>query len=98
MLALAVAVPAGLVMILPRPWLVWAMLLWALAPVLAYLGFVAWDTATGDAGPDPVTGAALAFVLLASFVGAPWLLTCGVGLLLGLVLRGALRRRGPDSA
>lgn len=46
LVATALIVPALLIFAVPRRWLGRAMLMWALLPLIAYVGVIAWEGET----------------------------------------------------
>jgi hypothetical protein len=93
-LALALGVPALIALVAPLRWRLWAVGLWALAPLLILLGLAASEIASGKASVADLDKLVFGLLLIASVGLLPWLATCAVGFGLGALLRG----RAPKAA
>ncbi|MBB5686507.1 hypothetical protein [Sphingobium boeckii] len=94
----ALIAPAVLVVILPRRWLVRAMLFWLVLPLIVYCGIVIWETITRPPVPNLFENMAFGFMLVATIGGIPWLIASVIGFGLGFLLRRVVRpgdRAGP---
>jgi len=87
-LALAIGAPALIAFFAPRRWRLWAVGLWAVAPLLILLAMAASEIVSGKASPADLDKLVYGLLLIGSFVALPWLMACGVGFALGAVLRG----------
>ena len=87
-LVLAVGVPMLIGRFAPRRWRLWAVGLWALSPLLVGLAMAASEMASGKASPADLDKLIFGLMLIGSMVLLPWLVTCGVGFGLGVMLRG----------
>jgi hypothetical protein len=91
-LALAIGVPALIARFAPRRWRLWAVGLWAVAPVLIALALAGSEIASGEASPADLDKLIYGLLLIGSFLLLPWLIACAAGFALGAMLRG---RAGP---
>ncbi|MGE4073103.1 MAG: hypothetical protein AB7E72_18195 [Lysobacterales bacterium] len=90
-LAVLVAIPALLVLGLPRARLWLGMVLWVLSPVALLLIMILWELLTRPAPSNTLELAFTGFMYVAVFGGLPWLIVSGSGFALGWWLRGLLR-------
>jgi hypothetical protein len=90
-IALALGVPALIAIYAPRRWRLWAVGLWALAPLLVGLAVAASEIASGKASAADLDKLIFGLLLIGSFLLVPWLLTCGLGFAVGATLRGRVR-------
>jgi hypothetical protein len=90
----ALLVPALLVLLVPRRRLWAAMLLWVLAPVIAYAAVVLLEAFTRPGTEDPFATALYGFMLISPLLAPVWLLICALGFAIGFGLR-LFRRRRP---
>ena len=89
--ALACAVPALLVAILPRR-LLWAgVVLWIIAPLLVYAGIIGWEFLTRPAAGYTLWTALYGLALITPIALPIWCVVCVVGFGVGAVLRRPLR-------
>jgi hypothetical protein len=87
-LALAIGVPALIGWAASRRWRVWAIVLWALAPLLVLLSLGASEIVSGKASPADLDKLIYGLLLIGSVLLLPWLMACGIGFGLGVMLRG----------
>ena len=90
----AVAVLSALLVFAPRVWLGRAMLGWAVSPLVAYAGVVAWDAVTRPGDPLSFNNVILGLSLLSAILVIPWAITCAAGFAIGFGLRRLVRRTG----
>jgi hypothetical protein len=90
-LALAIGIPALIARFAPRRWRLWAVGLWALAPVLIALALAGSEIASGKASPADLDKLIYGLLLIGSFLLLPWLIACAAGFALGAMLRGRAR-------
>lgn len=95
--AMAVALPAGLVAAVPRRWLTRTMVLWLLSPLFVYVAVVVWELATRPPVENPLGKALLGFMLISALTAIPWVVLCAAGFLIGFAIRRRLPAR-PDPA
>lgn len=95
--AMAVAMPAGLVAAVPRRWLTRTMVIWLLSPLVVYVAVVVWELLTRPPVADPLGKALLGFMLISALTAIPWVILCAAGFLLGFGIRRRLPAR-PDAA
>lgn len=89
--ATVTAVPAVLVVLAPRRWLLATVLLWLASPLIAYCGLVAREVLTRPATEGALWNAFYGFMLVSPLVLPAWLLSCLTGFALGFGLRKILR-------
>lgn len=94
----ALAVPALLVALVPRRWLGRTMLAWALLPLIAYVGVIAWEGATRTGSEISLENAILGFSLISAIFIIPWAIACALGFAIGFGLRALIRRAEPETA
>lgn len=97
LVATALIVPALLIFAVPRRWLGRAMLMWALSPLIAYVGVIAWEGATRPAADLSLENAMLGFSLISAIFIIPWALACAAGFAVGFALRALFRRAAPEA-
>ncbi|HEY0650845.1 hypothetical protein [Phenylobacterium sp.] len=90
-IGLALGVPALIAIYAPRRWRMWAIGLWALAPLLVAAAVGVSEIVSGKASATDLDKLVYGLLLIGSFVLVPWLLACGLGFALGAMLRGRVR-------
>ena len=95
--AAAIVVPAVLVAVVPRRWLVLAMLGWAASPLAAFIGVIVWESITRPDVTISFANILLGFSLISAIFIVPWAIACGVGFGIGFACR-LLFRRGRAGA
>ena len=73
-LALAIGAPALIAFLAPRRWRLWAVGLWAVAPLLILLAMAASEIVSGKASPADLDKLVYGLLLIGSFVALPWLM------------------------
>jgi len=87
----ALALPVLLIIVVPRRWLVGAMLLWLVLPVFVYFGVILWEAATRPGTETSLSNALLGLSLISAIAIIPWLAISAVAFAVGLVLRRVVR-------
>jgi len=94
----ALAISALLIAVVPRRWLGRTMLAWAVLPLIAYVGVIAWESASRPATDISLENAILGFSLISAIFIIPWAIACVVGFAIGFGVRALIRRRMPETA
>ncbi|MDO9362645.1 MAG: hypothetical protein Q7T60_06950 [Sphingopyxis sp.] len=97
LVAAALAIPALLIALVPRRWLGRTMLAWALVPLIAYAGAIAWEGATRTGTDISIENAVLGFSLISALFIIPWAIACALGFAIGFGLRALFRRAEPTT-
>ncbi len=88
----AIALPAAIIALVAKRWLIPAMVLWFFSPAIVFFGLDVLGRLIGTPQEQPGSIFA-AFLLIGSFLLIPWIVICLAGFGLGLVLRLRPRRR-----
>jgi hypothetical protein len=94
----AVVIPAILVAVVPRRWLVQTMIAWAVSPLFVYIGVILWETVSRPAGEYGLGNALLGFSLISAIFAIPWGIACLTGFAVGFGFRRIFRKPPPTVA
>lgn len=96
--AAAIVVPAVLIALVPRRWLMLALLAWTASPLAAFVVVVVWEAMTRPDVTHSLDNALLGFSLISAIFILPWAIVCAVGFGIGFALRQLFRRNRPGAA
>ena len=90
--AAAIVVPAMLIVLVPRRWVVKTMLAWMASPLVVFVGVLVWESITRPEVTISFENALLGLSLISAIFIVPWGIACAVGFGIGFALRLAFRR------
>ncbi len=95
-LALVIGIPALIAMRAPPRWRLWGLALWVLLPLLLGLTVGVSEIVSGKASAADIDKLIYGLLLIGSFLALPWLMACGVGYGIGVILRGSAKPKAPE--